>query len=65
MELLARKGNQEKKVQLDLQEWLLNQDLRETRGIRGSVAHSGSEDRKVSEGTLGLLASPERWASQE
>lgn len=65
MGLLVRKENREKRGQLALQEWLLSQVLRETRGIRGSVAHLEREDRKVSEGILGLLASQEGWAFQE
>lgn len=61
MGLLVRKANQEKKGQLELQEWL----SRGKREIKGSVAHLEREDRKVSEEILGRLAFQERWVFQE
>lgn len=59
MGALGRRENQEKRGQLDLQEWLFSKVLRETRGKMGSAAYSETEDRKVSEVILGLLAPQE------
>lgn len=65
MELLGRKGNQDWKGLLDLQEQLGVRVLKEKREIKETVAYLGREVLKVTEGKPGLRAFRVQWEFQD